>query len=146
MNRVEQAVEKFRKGFNCSQAILGSYCRQFGLDVNQAYKLATGFGGGMRMGETCGAVTGAFMVLGLKFGNITAQDQDSKTKTYDKIVEYTNRFKDCNGSVSCKELLACDITTPQGLAKARNDGLFDSVCPRMVRSAAELLEEMLAET
>ncbi|MCK5173859.1 MAG: C_GCAxxG_C_C family protein [Planctomycetes bacterium] len=145
MNKIEQAVERFRNGFNCSQAVLGSYCQQFGLDCEQAFKVATGFGGGMRMGETCGAVTGAFMVLSLKYGNITAEDKDAKAKTYEMVVEYANRFKARNGSVVCKELLGCDISMPDGMKKTQEDGLFDSVCPKMVRDAAEILEEMLAE-
>ena len=144
--RVEQAVEKFKKGFNCSQAVFGSYSDQFGLDCQQAFKVATGFGGGMgRMGQTCGAVTGAFMVLGLKYGNATAEDKESKANTYDKVVEYTKRFKARNGSVVCKELLGCDISRPEGMEKAQKDGLFVSVCPKMVRDATEILEEMLME-
>ena len=143
--KVEQAVERFRKGFNCSQAVLGSYCEQFGLDCEQGFKVATGFGGGMRMGETCGAVTGAFMVLGLKYGNIAAEDKAAKAKTYKKVVEYTKKFKARNGSVLCKELLNCDISTPNGMKKAQKDGLFKSRCTKMVHDAADILEEMLAE-
>jgi C_GCAxxG_C_C family probable redox protein len=143
--RVEQAVERFKNGFNCSQAVLGSYCEQFGLDCQQAFKVATGFGGGMRMAETCGAVTGAFMVLGLKYGNTTAEDKAAKAKTYEKVVEYTSRFKARNGSVVCKELLGCDISTPEGMKKAQEDALFDSICPKMVQEASEILEEMLVE-
>ena len=141
--KVEQAVESFRAGFNCSQAVVGSYSEKFGLDCETAFKVATGFGGGMRMSETCGAVTGAFMVLGLEYGNTTAQDKAAKAKTYEKVVEYTNRFKARNGSVICKELLGCDISTPDGMQKAQENGLFDSVCPKMVNDAAEILEEML---
>jgi len=143
--RSEQAVEFFRNDLNCSQAVLGSYCREFGLDCEMAFKVATGFGGGMRMAETCGAVTGAFMVLGLKYGNKTAEDKKGKARTYEKIVEYTNRFKARNGSVICRELLGCDISTPEGMEKAKESELFDSVCSKMVREAAEILEEMLEE-
>jgi C_GCAxxG_C_C family probable redox protein len=143
--RAELAIEKFKKGFNCSQAVFGSYSDQFGLDCQQAFKIAAGFGGGMRMGETCGAVTGAFMVLGLKYGNLAAEDKKSKASTYDKITEYTTRFKARNGSVVCKELLGCDISRAEGMEKAQKDGLFASVCPKMVRDAAEILEDMLME-
>ena len=143
--KIEKAVERFNNGFNCSQAVFASYSEQFGLDCERAFKVATGFGGGMRMGETCGAVTGAFMVLGLKYGNTTAQNQQAKEKTYEMIIEFTNRFKALNGSVSCRELLGCDISTPEGQKKARDEGLFSAVCPEMVKNAAEILEEMLAE-
>ena len=139
----EQAVEFFRKGLNCSQAVLSSYSEQFGLDRELASKVATGFGGGMRMAETCGAVTGAFMVLGLQYGNGTAKDKEGKTKTYEQIVEYTRRFKARNGSVKCSQLLDCDISTPDGMEKAKENELFDSVCPKMVQEASEILDEML---
>ncbi len=85
------------------------------------------------------------MVLGLKYGNSTAEDKESKLKTYKKIEEYTNRFKTRHGSVTCRELLGCDISTPEGMKEAKDKGLFSSICPRMVQDAAEILEEMLNE-
>ena len=141
----EEAVERFKKGFNCSQAVVGTFSEQFGLDCDKAVKVATGFGGGMRMGGTCGAVTGAFMVLGLKYGNSTAKDKEGKAKTYKQIEEYTSRFKSRSSSVACMELLGCDISTPEGMKEAQDKGLFSSICPRMVQDAAEILEEMLNE-
>ena len=143
--KVEQAVERFKSGFNCSQAVLSSYSEQFGLDCEKAFKVATGFGGGMRMSDVCGAVTGAYMVLGLKYGNVTAEEQENKTKTYEKVVEYTNRFNARNGSVMCRDLLGCDISTPEGDKEAQDKGLFSTVCPKMVQDSTEILEEMLAE-
>lgn len=145
MDGPEQAVEKFKDGFNCSQAVFRTYCARFGLDGQVAFKIATGFGGGMRMAKTCGAVTGAIMVLGLKYGSCTADDKESKAKTYEKVVEYTKRFKEINGSVACRDLLGCDISAPAGMQTAEKDGLFKSICPKMVRDAAEILQDMIAE-
>ena len=148
MNRVDSAVSYFEEGgtsVNCSQAVLAAYSDQFDLGRDKAFSIAAGFGGGMRMARACGAVTGAFMVLGLKYGNATAEDKAAKAETYEKVVEYTNRFKIRNGSVLCKELLASDISRPEGMKKAQEDGLFDSICPKMVRDASEILEEMLTE-
>ena len=144
-SRIEQAVEKFEKGFNCSQAVLSSYSKQFDLNCEKAYKVATGFGGGMRMGDICGAVTGAYMVLGLKYGNVTAEDQEEKAKTYEKVEEYTKRFKARNDSVICKDLLGCDVGTAQGRKEAQDKGLYTSICPRLVQDAAEILEQVLVE-
>jgi len=141
----EQAVDKFKNGLNCSQAVLSSYCEPYGLDGEQACRIATGFGGGMRMAEICGAVTGAFMVLGLKYGNRTAEDKEAKAKTYEKIVEFTRRFEARNGSVKCSQLLGCNISTPEGMEKAQDRGLFATVCPKMVQDAAEILEERIEE-
>jgi C_GCAxxG_C_C family probable redox protein len=142
----EQAVRKFRKGFNCSQAVLSVYVEEFGLCRETALKIACGFGGGMgRMALTCGAVTGAFMVIGLKYGNTTAEDKEAKAKTYKKVKEYTNRFKARNDSVTCRELLGCDLSTPEGMKEAQDKDLSSSICPRMVQDAVEILEEMMNE-
>jgi C_GCAxxG_C_C family probable redox protein len=141
----EEAVERFKNGFNCSQAVFGTFSEQFGLDCDTAYKVATGFGSGMRMGGPCGAVTGAFMVLGLKHGNSTAKNKQAKTYTYNKIEEFTKRFKNRNNSVICKELIGCDICTPEGMKEARDKGLFSTICSGLVQDSAEILEEMLNE-
>ena len=144
MSVAELAVENFNKGYNCSQAILGTFSEQFGLDYELALKVATGFGGGMHINGTCGAVTGAIMVLGLKYGN-TEQNKDAKEKTYRKVVQFANKFSARNGYVKCPDLLGCDVTTLEGVRNAREKGLFSSVCPKLVRDAAEILEEMLLE-
>ena len=142
----EQAVRKFRKGFNCSQAVLSVYAEEFGLCRETALKIACGFGGGMgRMALTCGAVTGAFMVIGLKYGNVDANEKEIKEKTYGLVREFARRFEKRNGSSICRELLGCDISEPEGLRSAKENGLFTSVCPGLVRDAVEILEEMLAE-
>jgi len=140
----EQAVRKFRKGFNCSQAVLSVYAEEFGLCRETALKIACGFGGGMgRMGLTCGAVAGAFMVIGLKYGNVDANEKEIKEKTYGLVGEFARRFEKRNGSSICRELLGCDISEPEGLRSAKENGLFTSVCPGLVRDAVEILEEML---
>lgn len=144
MSRVEEAVTCFKEGFICSQAVLSAYAPQFGLDRDTALKIADGFGGGMaRMGETCGAVTGAFMVIGLKNGRTSVEDTQAHETTYDLVNEFVRRFKSRNKSIVCRELLGCDISTPGGLQSARQQNLFTSVCPAYVRDAAEIIEEIL---
>ena len=82
IGHADKAVACFKEGFNCSQAVLSSFDDDFGLDKDMALKLAAGFGGGMgRMAQTCGAVTGAYMVIGLKHGAITGQDKAAKEHT-----------------------------------------------------------------
>ena len=142
----EQAVRKFRKGINCSQAVLSVYAEEFGLCRETALKIACGFGGGMgRMALTCGTVTGAFMVIGLKYGNVDANEKEIKEKTYGLVREFARRFEKRNGSSICRELLGCDISEPEGLRSAKENGLFTSVCPGLVREAVEILEEMMNE-
>lgn len=142
----EQAVNNFKNGLNCSQAVLSVYAEELGLSREIAWKIAGGFGGGMgRMAQTCGAVTGAFMVLGLKYGDADIPDTKIKERMYGLVREFTHQFENRNGSIVCKELLGCDISKPEGAAAAKENGLFASVCPKLVGDAVEILEEMINE-
>jgi len=144
--KVEKAVNCFKEGSCCSQAVLSVYAEEFGLSQEAALKISCGFGGGMgRMARTCGAVTGAFMVIGLKHGNAHTNDKQSREKTYDLVREFAFRFEERNGSIVCRDLLDCDISEPEGFRSAKEIGLFTSICPEMVRDAAEILEEMMNE-
>jgi C_GCAxxG_C_C family probable redox protein len=144
MNRVEHALSMFEEGFVCSQALLVTYGDQFGLDRDSALKVSAAFGGGMcRMGDACGAVTGAFMVIGLKYGNVEPKDKKTREKTYKMARQFVRKFEDRNGSINCKALLDCDISTPKGLSTAREKKLFQTVCPKYVRDAAEIVEEIV---
>jgi len=145
MNSVDNAVACFKEGFNCSQAILSTYGPGFGLAREAALKLASSFGSGMRMAQTCGAVTGAFMVIGLKCGHANAADKKLKETTYRLVEQFAEKFRSRNGSVICKELLGCDVCTPDGYNTAIEKGLFRNFCPKMVQDAAEILEEMLLD-
>jgi len=144
MNDSDRAVAVFGEGFNCAQAILSVCGKRFSIDRDVALKVSAAFGGGMgRMGETCGAVTGAFMVIGLKHGQTEAKDYQAKEKTYKVIREFVLKFKERNGSLLCRELLGCDISSPEGFKSAQDSKLFKSICPNYVRDAADILEEIV---
>jgi C_GCAxxG_C_C family probable redox protein len=144
MNNPERAVSCFKETFSCSQAILSTYGPELGLDREIALKVAGTFGGGMaRMGDMCGAVTGAFMVIGLKHGKIKAEDEAAKEKTYLIVREFVERFKSRNGSIKCRELLGYDISTLEGIKLIKEKNLFYTICVKYVRDAAEIIEELL---
>jgi len=136
------AVETFRDGINCTQAILAAWGSRHGLDRDTAMKLGGAFGSGMNMGETCGAVTGALMIIGLRHAKVSKAGFLSRDRTERETLEFIERFKTRNGTVSCKELLGCDLGTPEGRTAARRDRSFKTRCPNFVRDAAEILEEM----
>jgi C_GCAxxG_C_C family probable redox protein len=142
MSKVQDAVSAFESGFNCSQAIVRTYGPDYGLSLLDSVRVSCGFGGGMRRGDTCGAVTGALMVLGLRFGARDASDTSAKAAVYSKVEEFQSRFESHCDSVSCRDLLGCDISTPQGMEHATGNNLFKTVCPGMVQVAAEILEDM----
>jgi C_GCAxxG_C_C family probable redox protein len=144
MDKSEMAMARFRDGLTCSQAVLSVFSSSLGLDENTALKVAAGFGGGMgRMGLTCGAVTGAIMVLGLNYGATSAQDTQAKLRTHELVREFRKRFESRHRSIQCRELLGCDLSTPEGLAQAKEKQLFTTVCPKYVAGAVEILEEMV---
>ena len=144
MNNPERAVSCFKETFSCSQAILSTYGPELGLEKETALKVAGAFGGGMaRMGEVCGAVTGAFIVIGLKHGKIKVEDEEAKEKTYLIVREFVERFKSRNGSIKCRELLGYDISTLEGIKLIKEKKLFYTICVKYVRDAAEIIEELL---
>jgi C_GCAxxG_C_C family probable redox protein len=142
--KVEGAVARFREGFNCAQAILSTYGEHFGLSRDTALRVAAPFGAGMgKVGEVCGAVTGALMVIGLKHGHTTAADKEKKEQSYTLARDFAERFRSRNGALCCRELLGCDLSTVEGMEAAKQKGLFVEQCPGFVRDAAELLDEIL---
>ncbi len=144
MSNAEIAVATFAEGFNCSQAVLSTLAPELGLDREAALRVAGVLGAGIaRTGQTCGAVSGALMVLGLKYAQIRAEDKEAKEKAYALGREFIERFKARNGAVLCRELLGYDISTPEELQAIREKGLFTSLCPRLVADAVEIVEQLL---
>ncbi len=139
MKKSQLAIENF-KTLNCAQSVLLSYASELNLDEMTALKIAAGFGGGMAMAETCGAVTGAYMVLGLKAQSEGKTIQEIKTETKVAVKKFNELFIAKLGSLKCKKLLGVDISTAEGSAEANERNLFDTVCADLVASAAEILE------
>lgn len=136
MSRVNEAVQLFDNGHLCSQAVFEVFSEDLGLSVMEAFKIGACFGSGMRQGEVCGACTGALMVLGLKYG-------DDKAKCDWVSDVFFEEFKKENGSFICRDLLGCDISTPEGVGVALDKNLFREFCPKMVASAVEITEKIM---
>ena len=145
MNHEEIATELFAEKYHCSQAVLGAFAAEFGMDIKTALKLGGCFGGGMCKGEVCGACVGALMVLGLKYGQCEINDLESRWKTNDVSVAFLDRFKADNGSYICKDLLGCDLATEEGKKYAREHQLFTEFCPKMVVDAVRITEQLLKD-
>ena len=144
MNKSECSMQCFLSGFNCAQAVFSTYSSEFGLEPELALRISSSFGGGMGyIGETCGAVTGAFMVIGLKYGKDKADDNAAKDKNYLLVQEFTRRFIAKHGSVRCNELLGVDISVPEEMKKARDNQIFTTICPMLVKDSSEIVEELL---
>lgn len=146
MNLTDTAEARFREGYSCSQAVFSALAQRWDIGPEVSLRIAAGFGGGLaRSARTCGCVTGGIMALGLAQRGIGPEENRSeKEKTYEAAQRFMRAFEERNGSTLCSELLGCDISTPEGLAEARQKGLFRSRCTKLVRDALEILEGMLA--
>lgn len=120
----------------CSQAVFAAFSEDYNLSKDQALKIGACFGSGMRKGEVCGACTGALMALGLKYG-------DDKAKSDEVCDKFLDEFKKQNGSYICRDLLGCDISTPEGVKHAVGNNLFREFCSMMVESAARIVDGIL---
>jgi len=142
--KTHKAVGCFKEGFSCSQALLATYSEDLGLDRTTALKLAQAFGGGMaHLGETCGAVTGAFMLIGLKYGRVRVDDLQAKERTYALMQSFAKKFKAAHGSIRCPGLIGVDLGTEEGMKLAKEKNLFQTLCEKYVQHAAELIEDIL---
>jgi C_GCAxxG_C_C family probable redox protein len=143
LDRTERAVDLFRGGHACCQAVLLAWAADLGLDHDRAARLAAGFGGGMDLGATCGAVTGAIMVLGLALCSDDCVSDEGRAVMVDAVASFGERFRARIGAVDCPDIIGCDLRTSAGAAEASEHGLFASRCAPAVRAAAEILEDML---
>lgn len=140
---VELASDRFAHGFNCAQSILAAFAADHGMSTEAALRLAAPFGGGLgRAGEVCGALSGALMVLGLRYATDRPEDKDA---IYRITREFMAEFQQQHGAVLCRELVGFDIATPEGLQAARAHKVFAEVCPLLVASTAKALERYLNE-
>lgn len=146
MTRSEKAVDLFKQGYNCSQAVFGAFVDLYDIDSEVALMLSTSFGGGMgRMREVCGAVSGMFLVAGLETGTTDGRDTVGKQANYKIVQELAEEFTKENGSIVCRELLGLEgklhkETTPE----PRTAGYYKKrPCVELVEEAATIVEEFL---
>ena len=148
MNKEKAAAAKalFMEGYNCSQAVVGAWAEDIGLDSETAYKIASGFGGGIgRMREVCGTVTGMYMALGLARGYSDSKDNADKKRVYTEVQQLAERFKEDNGSIICRDLLGMRIKAKDNPTPSERTEKYYAArpCPELCRYAADLLDEYL---
>ncbi|GAB1481516.1 C-GCAxxG-C-C family protein [Treponema sp.] len=137
----KRGLELFGAGYNCAQATFAALAPSFGMDEESAIKTASMFGGGVaRSGALCGAVSGALMALGLKLGGLETSPA-IKTAMYEKGKAFMAAFKDMHASTDCKDLIDCDLSTPEGNASASARKVHSSICARLVQEAIKMAAE-----
>ena len=143
-NETMKARNRFESGFNCAQAILAQFGPDLGLTEEMANRMGAGLGGGIGiMGRTCGAVSGACLVLGLRFGSPVVGHENA-ARVSARVRDFIRRFEDRHGNTMCRGLIKRDIREKEALKAAAEEGVFAS-CPDYVQSAERLLQDMLDE-
>ena len=145
--RGEKAKQLFKEGYNCSQAVLGAFCDECGMDFETAMKLSSSFGGGMgRLREVCGAVSGMFMVAGLIYGYDDPKGQEEKTQHYERIQKLAEEFQKENGSIVCRDLLGLTEKKSEPVPEKRTEQYYKKrPCAEMVEMAADIMEQYIKE-
>lgn len=145
MDTIEQnAITTFRTGLNCAQAVFASYAEKLEFDRETALHVSAGFGGGMgHLQETCGVVTGAFMVISVYNSRLYAENQTRKEKSYAMIREFNSRFLEMHKSAKCRDLIDCDLSTEEGRARVRELQLHETICEGCMATSIGILREMI---
>lgn len=153
MDRLEKLIEQKRElaaelhagGMNCAQSVLTAVCDAAGLDRDIAVRISTGFGGGMKHGEVCGAVSGAIMALGCHYGKADVTDRENRDMVYGKVTEFLKRFREKHDTTICRSLIGYDLTKPEEAAAAREANVFSEVCRPFMKDAVEIALRILNE-
>lgn len=135
-SRIEQAVQLFKSGAICSQAVFVTYADLFGIDREQAMKLSSPFGGGVGgQRQVCGAISGMSMIAGLYNGMTIPGDKEGKKRNYDTVKLLCEEFRTENGSIRCSQLLGLEPGLPEGMKK--------KPCVEYIKYCAALIEKHL---
>ncbi|MBN2597102.1 MAG: C_GCAxxG_C_C family protein [Marinifilaceae bacterium] len=143
-SKATQALEAFQSGMNCAQSVLLPYANDYKFDDNLAYQISSGFGDGMgRLQKTCGAVSGAFMVLGIhnckKYSNHQLQTENNRIL----IQEFNRKFVLKHNSTNCNELIACNLNTEEGQAYAEKNNIKERICEKCIIDAIEIVDSLI---
>ncbi len=146
MTHKEKALELYKQGFLCSQAVFAAFSEDCGMTPEMALRIGACFGSGMRKGEVCGSCSGGLMVLGALYGQDDTADPAARQRSNEVNDKMMDRFASALGSCLCRDLLGCDISTLEGVAYAREHRLFSEYCPETVAVAVDIVEEIIRET
>ena len=131
-SRIKKVIEKHSKGYNCAQAIVCTYCDIFGMSEEDAFKISEAFGAGMGdMNGPCGALSGVYMLAGLKKSSGCIENGITKSKTYRYVNELGQEFVNMNTTMICKEL------------KGLDGNEIKRTCSGCIEDAARLVEKYL---
>lgn len=146
MTHKEKARQLIGQQYHCAQAVLGAFADDVGLDLERALKISSPFGSGMRLADTCGCFTASLMVIGMLSGRYDVQDQELEIYGNRKTEEFARRFLErMNGRLCCRDILGKDLTKLDEMAEIRQKGLIWKICPDVVSTCVEILDDMMGQ-
>ena len=145
MAKAQEAEQLFKEGYNCCQSVICTFAKDLNIDFDTALKIASSFGGGMgRLREVCGAVSGMFMVAGLKYGYTDSKDNKAKAEHYKLIQKLAKQFENQYGSIVCRQLLGLEQKKDNPNPSERTESYYKKrPCSEFVAFSAEVLEKMI---
>lgn len=149
LDKSEIAVKNFFDGYNCCQSVTAAFCEDFGMSKEDCLKISEGFGGGMgRLRSVCGAVSGMFMLAGLKYSKAQPKDLDTRKLVYSLVQDMASDFTDEFGSIICKEILGNSLPADKGSTPTpRNSEFYKKrPCLKCIETAAKIAQKHLLDT
>ena len=143
MKSEEQIAKDFGCGFDCSMQVAAELAPEVGLTKEQGLKLAACLGVGAMQGSLCGAVTGALIAIGYKYGNTVSGDMSTKGICLAKRAEFYDRFEKEFGSLTCPGLLKLDLRKPEDMQAAKDKKVLETFCPKVCKFAIITASEII---
>lgn len=142
----DKAIQSFQSGMNCAQAVVTAYADRLKFDPDLAAGLSCGFGGGMgRLQQTCGALTGAFMVLGIHNSRLYTDRAELKNVTYTQVRKINEKFRQRQGATDCRSLLGCDLQTDEGMQYHKDTQQSKTIGEKCIAASIEILDEIVGD-
>jgi len=139
---VQAALDLHQAGYNCAQSVFSVFAPDFGLAKEKSLMIASCFGGGMRMGSVCGALTGALMVLGLAKG-FSVYSPEIKADSETHATQFIGIWKEQVGEINCRDILDVDVSDPEQRQLAKQNGVFDAHCPDCIEKAVRIVSRLI---
>jgi C_GCAxxG_C_C family probable redox protein len=141
MDKKTFAIQQFKSGYNCAQSVVTAFAGELSIGYETAIRIASGFGGGMgRQQLTCGALTGAYMIIGYLHGMHAPDDDLANEKAAKMIQKFTADFKEKYGHADCFSLMGVDLNTEEGKKEAEDKNLYELKCEKFILETVEMLE------
>lgn len=148
---LDQKVDHYMElSHHCAQSSFLALSEQFGLGNAEMVKALSPIPGIAERGETCGAVSGALLALGLVFGKNNISDWQGYRDSLKPANEFCDRFEQELGSLRCRNIvktefgMELDLRKEDDLQKFQEAGATHT-CSRVVRTAVRIAADIILD-